>query len=194
MQQNNLEFDRSLYEHRDGLADIFLGLIFVMFGLSLQLEMVWLTGGIVAIMVPLWLSAKRQITLPRLERGGGEDSSARRARKSYAGVVLLFVGAFVLGLFVLGMFIFGKPAGGIIAWLRANFDLFFGLFLAVFLILLGAGLGARRFIAYALGTIALFAVAGFLGLPLWLTIVIQASLIVLAGLIVLASFLRQNQL
>ena len=54
------------FYHQDGLLDILIGLLMLMAGASLLGGMFWMIGAWVAIFVPLWISARRSITYPRV--------------------------------------------------------------------------------------------------------------------------------
>lgn len=192
LEHNRIERRAYLTYHQDGLPDIFLALVLLAFGLGIQADMPWLGGVMAAVLLPNWLNAKRLITAPRLAKtareGTGAPEADRLARRSTA----VFSGMFVIGLLIFALLSFSQLSENAYAWLRANGDLAFGLFLAVFLAEFGIVFSAKRFYAYASLAVALFLAASWLNLALWTTIAVLAGCILLAGLLVMASFLRQN--
>ncbi len=194
IEKNGIEQNTYLPDQRDGLSDIFMAFILITFGVGMRFEMAWLTGIMAAVLFPVWQGAKSQIIAPRLERAGSLQQYEGRTGKISRGIMALLTGSLLLGLVFFALFSFGSSMAGIAAWLRANFELAFGTIIAVFLALLGAVLGAWRFIAYAVLALILFLAGSFLAVPLWITMTAIGSLILLAGLSVFAQFLRQNPL
>jgi hypothetical protein len=194
IEKNGIEEKINLLNLRDGLADIFMAIILLAFGIGIRFDMAWLTGIMAAVLYPVWQGAKAQIIAPRVERAGQLQQIEGRNVKISRGVMALLTGSLLLGLVFFALFSFGRPMEGVAAWLRANFELAFGSIIAVFLALFGAILSAWRFIAYAALALILFLAGSFLALPLWITMTACGALILLAGAGVFIQFLRQNPL
>jgi hypothetical protein len=172
----------------DGLLDIAVGLVLLLAGISLMLDLAALAGVWVAVTYPLIWSAKKIITVPRLPRGSATLSESR--------LVKLLISGALLGLVLLA-------AGGLIAFvlfesspgLREGIKSFggpvLGLLAAAGLAVIGWATGARRFYAYA--ALPLVAVAGSdwisLAFPVYVALV--GAAILLAGLVVLIRFVRK---
>lgn len=189
--ENEMERRIRLSDHGDGLADIFIGIFLIAFGLGMLSEMAWLGAIAAPLMFTVWLSTKTQIVLPRLEQAG-RMQAMERGGKAFGRMTFLFAIALFLGIAFLAIFAFGNPEAGILTWLRSNFDLVFGVLLAVFLASFGAILGAARFYLYALLAAVIALTSVYFAVPLWITIAGIGSLTFLAGLLTLGDFLRRH--
>jgi hypothetical protein len=182
------EQDRNyMLYHRDGLMDIFIGFVILGFGLSILTEMTYMAGISVVILLPLWYSLRRSLVYPRV--GEIEVTSSMRLRMT---LVVFFLSGLLLFGVVLGLFMYTKSdlvPTGLITWLRANFDLFFGAFMAGVISFTAVLLKTHRLHLYSIITIATFVTVNLLGLHLWVGMVTVGGLVLLGGVIVLISFL-----
>ena len=92
--------------HQDGLLDIFAGLYILGFGLGILMDVFWEFGFgvimpaiLIATVLPIWIEAKRKITMPRI---GFVNFGTRGANKLTA----VFIGTIVAGLFAFFAFSF----------------------------------------------------------------------------------------
>lgn len=188
--KKEMEHRTYLTDHGDGLADIFIGIFLLAFGLGMLNEMAWLGAITAPLMFTVWLSAKTQIVLPRLEREA-RIQGMERGKKAFGKMTVLFAVSLFLGLIFLAIFASGNQDAGILAWLRSNFDIVFGMLLAIFLASFGAILRAARFYGYTLLAAAITLAGGYFSVPLWVTITGIGSFTLLAGLFTLGAFLRR---
>ena len=191
--KNEMESNTHLSDHGDGLADIFIGIFLIAFGFSMLSEMTWLGAVTAPLMFTVWLSAKTQIVLPRLERDA-RLQAVERGGKAFGKMTALFAVTLFLGVIFLAIFANGNPEAGILAWLRSNFDLVFGMLLAVFLASFGGILRTARFYVYALLAAALTLAGVYFDVPLWVMVTGIGSLTFLAGLLTLGAFLKRYPL
>ncbi len=124
MKKPNLrEIEKNTYMsyHQDGLIDIFVGFYILLFGAGILLHTVtefstWFIIPAIfpSIMVPIWISFKRRITIPRI---GYVKFGLRSANKLMA----VFLGLTVAGLGVFMVFGLGGSMGQ--SWAIAVMDL-----------------------------------------------------------------------
>ena len=60
----------------DGLVDIYTGLIIWGFGISILADMAWMSGVLVAVFLPTWLTAKQSLMSSRLTGAELEQAGA----------------------------------------------------------------------------------------------------------------------
>jgi hypothetical protein len=172
--------------HQDGLIDLCLGLIFLLFGIKaftgnfLFAGLCWMPGLMIA---PL----KKMITAPRIGtvRFG-------RSRK----ILAVKIGALVLTAAVILFIVVATrlKSPGLDAWTRHYYAIAFGSALALFPLAGAIGFGVRRFYAYAVLLVAGFSFIQYR--PHYLAAVFAAvgSVLIIAGGAVLIRFLRDNPL
>ncbi len=148
--------ENELYTGRfdDGLLDLFIGLGLVGVGVT------WLTGSpalsvlVPAVLIPLWIALRRQVTEPRL--GRVSFSADRRASERARAARAVSLGTGVLALVGLGELGLRRGAVEPPSWTSLA-PLIPAALLVVGLVLVSLMVGARRFLVYAA---ALLVVAG----------------------------------
>lgn len=192
--ENRIGQKITLVDHGDGLADIYMAMILLSFGLGIRLDMGWLSGIVPALMLPLWYSIKSGIVDPRLEGSGQQPESEAHSRMAYKGIVMLVTGALLLGMIFFALPLLGGPTQNLTFWLRQNIDQVLGILLAIFLAGVGLVISARRFYAYAVLCLLIFLAGNTISLPLWVSAVLTGGLILLAGSVIFVRFIRRNPL
>ena len=88
--------------HQDGLIDIFVGIYVLLFGSGILLNSVadfstWFIFPAIfpAIMVPIWISVKKQITMPRIGYVKFRSGGANRLTAVFIGLLVAGLGAFM---------------------------------------------------------------------------------------------------
>jgi hypothetical protein len=152
------EMERKAYMayHQDGLWDITLGLCLLAFGIAILFDKGAFAGITPAIVIPLVLSFKERVTIPRLwharflpERRAVEQSKKARLSIMIGLVALILVGTIVA-------ITLPSPLD---AWLSDNVEVSFGVLMAVMLAIIALISGITRLLAYA-GLILALLVAG----------------------------------
>jgi hypothetical protein len=199
--QNTLrEIEKKAYMsyHQDGLLDIVIGLYALSFGLGIiadkTLEYGFATimpAIMIAIVLPIWIHAKRKITMPRI---GFVKFGTRGSNKLFA----LLLGLAIAGLGVSMLFAFmamgqnGRPF-----WLDILFQygvIWIGLGAAVIGSLFAYTMGLKRLHGYGLLTLALFASGYFLRIPFEYLLLAIGSVIIASGAALLTQFIRRYPL
>lgn len=176
--------------HQDGLIDLFVGIYVLFFGLGIFLRSVvdfstWfvIPGIFPAIMVPIWISVKKQITMPRIGyvkfRSGGANK-----------LTAVFIGLIVVGLGVTTL-----------AWASVLRDII----VSYSFIIIGIGaasisslfaytLGLNRLYAYGLLSLVLFITGDFITIPFEYSLLTIGLVIILNGLVLLTRFIKRYPL
>jgi hypothetical protein len=199
--QNTLrEIEKKAYMsyHQDGLLDIFLGLYALAFGLGIIADKVLefsfaaiMPGILIAIVLPIWLQAKRKITMPRI---GYVNFGTRGSNKLFA----LLLGLSVAGLGVFFLFTMATFQDGRPEWVETILFqygmIWVGLGAAVIGSLFAYTMGLKRLHGYGLLTLALFVSGHFLGFPFEYLLLVIGSLIIASGTVLLVQFTRRYPL
>jgi len=167
----------------DGFWDMYLGLMALAFGLTIFLDVSYLTGVMVAIGYALQRIGKSLVTFPRIGY-----IKLRKARKS--GMVALLSGVLVLGLMIFMLFMLGEE-NPVRAFVLQNMLFFIAFIWGGAIALAALSFNIKRFYVYAL--LVFFAVilsdlVGILGLNL----IVAGVMIILAGLLVMLRFIRKH--
>ena len=184
--------------HQDGLIDIFVGVYVLLFGVGISLITLtdfstWFVIPAIfpAIMGPIWISAKKRITMPRI---GYVKLGSRGANKLMA----LFIGLMVAGL---GAFMVVTFASRSQAWAVAlrnliipNSMIIIGISAAVISSLFAYTMGLKRLYVYGLLTLALVLPGHFITIPFGYSLLTIGLVIFVNGFVLLIQFIRKHPL
>ncbi|MCW4030798.1 MAG: hypothetical protein NWE80_00350, partial [Candidatus Bathyarchaeota archaeon] len=154
--------------HQDGLIDIFVGVYVLLFGLGILLRTVtdfstWFVIPAIfpAVMVPIWVSAKKRITMPRI---GYVKFGGRGANKLMA----IFIAIMVAGLGAFMVFSFGSSQGWALTirnLIVSNGMIIIGIAAFAISSLFAYTMGLNRLYAYGVLAIMLFLAGRFIAFP-----------------------------
>jgi len=185
--------------HQDGLLDIFVGVYILLFGTGILLLTMtdfstWFIIPAIfpAIMIPIWISAKKRITMPRI---GYVNFGVRGANKMMA----LFLGLMVAGLGAFMVFGLGASMGE--GWALTLRDFF----ISNSMIIIGIGavtisslfaytMGLKRLYGYGLLTFVLFFTGYFIVIPFEYFLVTIGFVIIISGFVLLIRFIQKYPL
>jgi hypothetical protein len=184
--------------HQDGLIDIIIGLYALAFGLGIVVDKildfsfaVLMPGILIAIILPIWIQAKRKITLPRI---GYVNIGTKGSNKFFA----LLLGLSVAGLGVFFLFTMMTFQNGRPEWIETILFqygmIWIGLGAAVIGNLFSYTMGLKRLHGYGLLTLALFVSGYFLSVPFEYLLLVAGSVIIASGAVLLAQFIRRYPL
>jgi len=184
--------------HQDGLIDIIIGLYALAFGLGIVVDKildfsfaVLMPGILIAIILPIWIQAKRKITLPRI---GYVNIGTKGSNKLFA----LLLGLSVAGLGVFFLFTMMTFQNGRPEWIETILFqygmIWIGLGAAVIGNLFAYTMGLKRLHGYGLLTLALFVSGYFLSVPFEYLLLVAGSVIIASGAVLLAQFIRRYPL
>ncbi len=197
---NLKEIERRAYTsyHEDGLLDIFVGAYVLGFGLGIFIDTVWELGFgaimpaiLIATILPIWIAAKRKITMPRI--GFVKFGPSGGTTKFMA----LFIGLAVAGLGVSVVFTLAFSQSGLHQWLDLIFQngmIIVGSGSLAVCILFGYSMGLKRLYAYGLLALISLVVGHFAGIPFAYILVALGTTVMVAGIALLIGFVRKYPL
>ena len=182
--------------HQDGLIDIFVGVFILSFGLGILLMMtefsMWFVIPAIfpAIMIPIWVSAKKQITMPRIGYVKFRSRGANRLMAVLLGLMVAGLGTFMV-------FSFSSSQ----AWaltlrnlIISNGMIIIGIGAAIVSCLFAYTMGLNRLYAYGLLTLALFLAGHFIAIPFEYFLLAIGLVIIINGFVLLIQFVRKYPL
>lgn len=175
--------------HGDGMIDIFVGIVLVLFGLGIMANLPWIGGVMAAALFPVWLSAKRTITAPRAAYLERLPSQAVRTR--WAMLVSVGLGLLVL-LGLLAFWLFGANAAPIDLQtaVRDYFTLVFGAVAVVTFGAIGLVGGIGRYYLYAGFAVLTFVISQAGSAAFYWPLIATGSVLVLGGLWLVYRFVQ----
>jgi len=184
--------------HQDGLIDIFVGVYVLLFGLGILFSTVtsfstWFVIPAIfpAVMVPIWMSVKKRITMPRI---GYVKIGSRGVNKLMA----IFIGLMVAGLGAFMVLTFASRSQAWALTLRnliiPNGMIIMGIGAVIISALFAYTMGLKRLYAYGLLTLVLFFTGHYIIIPFAYLLVIIAFVIIINGSVLLMRFIRKYPL
>ena len=196
---NLKEIERKAYTsyHQDGLLDIFAALYILGFGIGIFMNVLWdfsfgviLPGILVAVVLPLWIAAKRKITMPRI---GYVNFGTRGANKLTA----VYLGLMVAGLGAFFAFTMATSQEGLRQWLDLivqNGMLVVGFGTLAICALFGYSMGLKRLYAYGLLAAIALVTGHFVGIFFAYILMALGATVMVAGFALLINFVRKYPL
>jgi hypothetical protein len=184
------EIERKAYRSysEDGLVDIAIGAVILLWGVFLVTEPSGFIGLLGVLAFAIWYLGKRFITIPRI--GMIHPSQKMEKKTRNLTITLLVLGVIALGSVSIGVIFVGKPP--------IDYSLsILGLVIAGGVCVLAYLLNASRIYAYAFLIFAAFAGGEILSQTITaidafaLSVIIAGVLILLSGLIVMVRFVRK---
>ena len=196
---NLKEIERKAYMsyHQDGLLDIFAGLLVLGYGLGIYIDIVWEFGFgtimpaiLIAAGLPIWIAAKRKITMPRI---GFVNFGIRGASK----ITALFIGLMVVGLGFFFVFTLAASQSGLRQWLDIilqNGTLIVGFGSLAVCFLFGYSMGLKRLYAYGLIAVIALVIGHFMGIFFAYILLALGLMVMVTGFALLIGFVRKYPL
>jgi len=183
--------------NQDGLLDIFVGVYIILFGIGILLLTMtdfstWFVIPAIfpAIMIPIWISAKKQITMPRIGYVKFRSGGANR-------LTAIFIGLMVAGLGTFAIFTFSASEGWALTLMDlivSNSMIIIGVGAAIISSLFAYTMGLKRLYGYGLLTFVLFITGYFVAIPFEYFLVTIGLVIVISGFVLLMQFIRKYPL
>ena len=186
---NLKEIERRAYTsyHQDGILDISIAIVILLFSIVIIGEMPWIGGMAGIFAISIYAGLKKTITIPRI---GYVKFPQQRAQK-------LIVFTLVLGLFsmVAGVFAFMQTlSSGTPDWLLFlidNYMLTIGVAVSMLFLLGGYIFRTKRIYGYSLLTFVLFVVGYFISFPLYYYLTALGATILTSGLTLVIRFVKK---
>ena len=175
--------------HGDGLIDIAIGFVILLAGIAEIFDQTSLAGVWVVLWLPIMMSAKKSITVPRMRYIDFTPKAQWKVK-----VVIVTVVLALAVLFTLGLVAFTKNEAlpsWLTAWLREYSRLVWPAALVGVGWLIALATGVKRLYAYAALAVIAFAGGYWFNLDFPLLFTVLGAVIVLAGMVVLVRFLRK---
>ena len=195
---NLKEIERRAYMsyHQDGLLDIFAGLYILGFALGIFMDLIWdfsfgaiMPGILLVTVLPIWITAKRKITIPRI---GFVNFGLRGANK----LVAIFIGLFVAGLAAFFAYTLYSQ-GGSRLWLDLiiqNGMLIVGIGSLAVCTLFAYSMGLKRLYAYGFIAVIALAIGQFMGIFFAYILLALGIIVMVTGFAVLIVFVKKYPL
>ncbi len=196
---NLKEIERRSYMsyHQDGLLDIFVGVFVAGFGFGIFADMNWELGFgsimpaiLIAAVLPIWVAAKRKITMPRI--GFVKFGPGGTTR-----LTAVFIGTMVAGLLALFAFTLASSQSGLRQWLDLIFQngmIIVGFGSLAVCILFGYTMGLRRLYAYGLLALISLVTGHFAGISFAYILMALGTTVTATGFAMLVGFVRRYPL
>ncbi len=165
----------------DGFWDMYLGLVALAFGLSILLDVSYLTAVMVAIGFALQRTGKSLVTFPRIGY-----IKLRQARKR--GMASILSGVLILGLMIFMLFMLGD-GNALRSFVIKNMLFFIAFIWGGAVAMAALSLNVKRFYFYALLIFSAVILSDLIG-SLGLNLTVAGGLIILAGVVVMLRFIR----
>jgi len=194
---NLKEIQRKAYTsyHQDGLIDIFASVYITVFAAGILMDFLWdfsfgviLPGIILVLIIPLWVAAKRKITVPRI----GYVNFGAKGSAKLTGIL---IGLTVLGIAFL--FIFAMVQAGsasLVNFIVENGMIITGIAGLMVCFLFGYAMGLRRMYVYGMLALAFFAIGYFTGVFFAYIILALGITVAISGINLLVNFVRKYPL
>jgi len=174
--------------HDDGILDIVVGVTILMLTAVMAFEKVAFIG-LIGIPLVLYIPIKENISIPRI--GVVRFRSQDVTRKKLIG--FLYLGLAVLLTSLIWVFVGMDSLHELVEVLGNNLVLFFIVILGGTLFAVGLGMNNLRFVVYALLSVILVpSLYYYVGLRVWIAVLITGLLMEAVGIYKLVGFLRAN--
>lgn len=191
MDQNiNLEkIERKVYltYHKDGIWDICLGLVFLIFAFSILYNQAIYGAFFIPVFLPIIIGLKKSFTLPRLGYAKFSPERQKKEQSAISKLVVLFTFTFLAGLVAFWGYLGGSDLQQLIRDLRL---IPLGAVLALSIGVIGALYGIWRFIGYGVLIIVLFVAGHFLNSDPPAYMIILGVIFLLTGSVMMIRFMK----
>jgi hypothetical protein len=190
---NLKEIERKAYTsyHQDGVIDIAVAVVVILFAIIMMLgDMPWLggIGGVAGVLaVSLYAAFKKFVTIPRI---GYVKFPQQRAQRMVAVAVALGTLSAFMGLVAF----LQTMSEGTPDWLMLlidNYMLTIGMAVAALFLLGGYAFKTKRLYAYALLTLVMFVAGHFIYFPLYYYLTALGTVILVCGLFLMIRFVSK---
>jgi hypothetical protein len=183
------EIERRAYlsYHEDGLIDIVLGIGLFIASLWAYVEMIWLMGGMIASLTPMYMGMKKKYTFPRIGQVTFSKDRTRRSQNSMTFLVIMNVVGVLLG-FVFWMAFSGDVRPQWILLMIDNFPIVLGIAGGVVWAVVGYITDLTRFYRYSAATLVVIGSANFISTPFIAHMLLLSVIVIVSGFLQFQSF------
>jgi hypothetical protein len=179
------EIERRAYlsYHEDGLIDIVLGIGLFIASLWVYAEMIWLMGGVIVTLTPMYMGMKRKYTFPRIGEVTFSKDRTKRSQNSMTFLVIMNAVGVLLG-FVFWMAFSGDTRPQWILIMIDNFPVVLGIAGGVIWAVVGYITDLTRFYRYSAATLVVIGSANFIPTPF------IAHMLLLSGIVMVSGYMQ----
>ena len=183
------EIERRAYlsYHEDGLIDIVLGIGLFIASLWAYVEMIWLMGGMIVSLTPMYMGMKKRYTFPRIGEVTFSKDRTRRSQNSMTFLVIMNVVGVILGL-VFWMAFSGDTRPQWILLMIDNFPAVLGIAGGVIWAVVGYITDLTRFYRYSAATLVVIGSANFIPTPFIAHMLLLSVIVMVSGFLQFQSF------
>jgi len=183
------EIERRAYlsYHEDGLIDIVLGIGLFIASLWAYVEMIWLMGGMIASLTPMYMGMKKKYTFPRIGEVTFSKDRTRRSQNSMTFLVIINVIG-VLGGLVFWMAFSGDTRPQWILLMIDNVPAVLGIAGGIIWAVVGYITDLTRFYRYSAATLVVIGSANFSSTPFIAHMLLLSVVVLVSGLLQFQSF------
>jgi hypothetical protein len=189
------EIERRAYlsYHEDGLIDIVLGIGLFIASLWAYVEMIYLMGGMIVSLTPMYMGMKKKYTFPRIGQVTFSKERTRRSQNSMTFLVIMNVIG-VLGGLVFWMAFSGDVRPQWILLMIDNFPVVLGIAGGVIWAVVGYITDLTRFYRYSAATLVVIGSANFIPTPFIAHMLLLSVIVLVSGYMQLRSFMNKYPL
>lgn len=184
---DDIERRAYLSYHEDGLIDIVLGIGLFIASLWAYVEMIWLMGGIIVSLTPMYMGMKKKYTFPRIGEVTFSKDRTRRSQNSMTFLVIMNVVGVLLG-FVFWMAFSGDTRPQWILLMIDNYPVVFGIAGGVIWAVVGYITDLTRFYRYSAATLVVIGSANFIPTPFVAHMLLLSVIVIISGYMQFQSF------
>lgn len=186
------EIERRAYlsYHEDGLIDITLGIGLFIASLWAYVEMIWLMGGMIVSLTPMYMGMKKKYTFPRIGEVTFSKDRTRRSQNSMTFLVIMNVIG-VLGGLVFWMAFAGDTRPQWMLLMIDNFPVVLGVAGGVIWAVVGYITDLTRFYRYSAATLVVIGSANFIPTPFIAHMLLLSVIVLVSGYMQLRSFMNK---
>ena len=184
---DDIERRAYLSYHEDGLIDIVLGIGLFIASLWAYVEMIWLMGGIIVSLTPMYMGLKKKYTFPRIGEVTFSRDRTRRSQNSMTFLVIMNVVGVLLG-FVFWMAFSGDTRPQWILLMIDNYPVVFGIAGGVIWAVVGYITDLTRFYRYSAATLVVIGSANFIPTPFVAHMLLLSVIVIISGYMQFQSF------
>lgn len=184
---DDIERRAYLSYHEDGLIDIVLGIGLFIASLWAYVEMIWLMGGMIVSLTPMYMGMKKKYTFPRIGEVTFSKDRTRRSQNSMTFLVIMNVVGVLLG-FVFWMAFSGDTRPQWILLMIDNYPVVFGIAGGVIWAVVGYITDLTRFYRYSAATLVVIGSANFIPTPFVAHMLLLSVIVIISGYMQFQSF------
>ena len=183
----NIEKTTFISYHEDGLVDIGLGFVVLMFGITIFADIFWIGAMAAVLYLPFYTLAKRSITDPRI----GYVKFGPHSKSALSIMIFLLLGITFFATGFTFFIWFDIIPSSVFEFIELNFLIILAIIGGLICTFMAFTSKIKRFYLYSVIIFAVFSVSQLLLIPLNFSLIFLGCIILLVGFITLILFIRR---